>query len=145
MDITINANQRGYRAEKIALHYLKRHGLVLVDKNYATRCGEIDLIMLDKKETNILTFIEVRLRSASNTNTALNSVDCNKQRKIIRTAKLFLQKKTQYRFYRCRFDIIALCPKHQKTANFLSKLLYTFNLDSEKNYSIHWLKHAFTA
>jgi putative endonuclease len=38
----------GNKAEKLALRYLKKNGLKLIEQNYLTKFGEIDIIMLDK-------------------------------------------------------------------------------------------------
>jgi putative endonuclease len=51
--------QTGNRAENLALAYLQERGLRLIEQNYLTKCGEIDIIMLDKSE-HTLVFIEVR-------------------------------------------------------------------------------------
>jgi Holliday junction resolvase-like predicted endonuclease len=51
----------GNKAEKLALQYLKKNGLKLVEQNYLTKFGEIDIIMLDKLEQTLV-FVEVRYR-----------------------------------------------------------------------------------
>ncbi len=115
--------QIGNKAEYIALQYLKKHGLELIQQNYSTKLGEIDIIMLDKLE-QILVFIEVRYRTNTNFGSASSTVDNNKQKKIIRTAEYFLQKYTQYDNFICRFDVVGL----------------EFDLKYPK---INWVKNAF--
>ena len=51
----------GNQAEDIALEYLSTHGLELIEQNYLTKMGEIDIIMLDKSEQTLV-FVEVRYR-----------------------------------------------------------------------------------
>ena len=51
--------QTGNQAENLSLAYLQERGLRLIEQNYLTKCGEIDIIMLDKSE-HTLVFIEVR-------------------------------------------------------------------------------------
>jgi putative endonuclease len=51
----------GAAAEQLALTFLQSKGLVLVTKNFRTRRGEIDLIMLDN---TVMVFVEVRFRSS---------------------------------------------------------------------------------
>ena len=55
-------NPAGAAAEDQALHFLQQRGLILVERNYHCRFGEIDLIMRDGKT---LVFVEVKARSGS--------------------------------------------------------------------------------
>lgn len=107
--------------EKQALAYLKKRGLTLVQQNFYSRFGEIDLIMLDAKQ---LVFIEVKARSQSHFAEAAEAVTTSKQQKIIRTALYFLQTHPQYQQHHCRFDVIAI------------------TLDPKAK--IQWLQNAFT-
>ncbi|WP_369150086.1 YraN family protein [Candidatus Thiodubiliella endoseptemdiera] len=105
----------GNKAEKLALQYLKKQGLKLIQQNYLTTMGEIDLIMLDKSEQSLV-FIEVRYRKMANFGSATDTINHSKQGKIINTAKHFLQKYAQYDDFICRFDVVGLesdlkCPK----------------------------------
>ena len=52
----------GNEAEALALDHLTQQGLSLIEKNYLTKLGEIDIIMLDKT-TDTLVFVEVRYRN----------------------------------------------------------------------------------
>ena len=45
----------------MAAHFLERHGLRVIERNFRRRCGEIDLVMADGET---LVFVEVRLRRA---------------------------------------------------------------------------------
>ena len=53
--------QTGNQAENLALIYLQENGLQLIEQNYLTKMGEIDIIMLDKSEQTLV-FVEVRYR-----------------------------------------------------------------------------------
>ena len=100
----------GQQAEQTACQFLQSQGLQLVTQNFRCACGEIDLIMQDK---DTLAFIEVRTRQHKQFANALESIDRNKQRKIIRTAHYYLQQKNlTFKMY-CRFDVIAINPKSQ--------------------------------
>jgi len=94
----------GVEAENLAQKFLEKNNLQCIHKNYYTRLGEIDRIMLDD---NLLIFVEVRLRSNRQVS-ALESVDKFKQRKIIKAAQYFLLENKQYQNFPCRFDVIAL-------------------------------------
>jgi len=54
-----NTLQIGKATEAAALHFLLRHGLSLITRNYCCQYGEIDLIM---KDGHTMTFIEGRYR-----------------------------------------------------------------------------------
>ena len=95
----------GKQAEKAAEQYLSKQGLVLLDRNYCCRMGEIDLIMRDRDD---LVFVEVRHRKSQDFGGALASITYKKQQKIWRTAQHYIQKKCQLQDCGYRFDVVAL-------------------------------------
>jgi len=95
----------GDQAEAMACEYLCQHGLQLVQKNYRTQMGEIDLIMRDKESW---VFVEVKYRQGQDWASALESVTRNKQLKIINTAKQYLQLNKIHDLVNCRFDVVAI-------------------------------------
>lgn len=95
----------GDRAETAAFHYLVRQGLRPVARNFRSRGGEIDLIMLDDE---CLVFVEVRFRSTSSFAQPGHTVDRHKQRKIIRTAAMFYARNHHYANHVMRFDVVAI-------------------------------------
>jgi len=97
----------GFGYEAIACEYLQQKNLVLLEKNFQTKMGEIDLIMQDKIK-NSLVFVEVKFRKSENYGLTEDSVTATKQKRLIRTAKLYLQKKDLYDKIACRFDIVAI-------------------------------------
>ena len=97
------AQAAGGAAEETAEQFLARHGLLMVERNYRTRLGEIDLIANDGAE---LVFVEVRFRSNGRFGGALESITPAKQRRIIAAARQYMM-----RFPRippCRFDVVCL-------------------------------------
>ena len=84
--------------------YLSRQGLQSIARNFATRHGEIDLIMLDEHH---IAFVEVRYRSASRFGGATLSVNATKQHRVRRCAQNLLQPHLEWQSYPCRFDVIA--------------------------------------
>jgi len=95
----------GDRAEQIAHWYLIDQGLRPVARNFRSRGGEIDLIMLDER---CLAFIEVRYRRSSSFTEPSLTVDHRKQRKIIRTAAMFAARNQRYASLTMRFDVVAV-------------------------------------
>ena len=114
---------KGMQFEEMALNYLKNKGLTFVQANFSSRYGEIDLIMQDK---TTLVFVEVRYRQKNRFGSAEESVITSKQRKIILSAKHFLNKNKLWH-RDCRFDIIAI----------------SANSKSEETININWLQAAF--
>jgi putative endonuclease len=100
--------QTGQAAEDAAYHYLLAQGLTLLERNYSTRYGEIDLIMLHDQ---VLVFIEVRYRKSAQYGGAAASISRNKQRHIRNTAAAYLQKQGNH--YPARFDVCAIHGKMQ--------------------------------
>lgn len=95
----------GDRAEQLAHEFLLDQGLRPVARNFRSRGGEIDLIMLDR---HCLAFIEVRYRCSSRFMEPVVSVDRHKQRKIIRTAAMFAARNHRFATRTMRFDVVAL-------------------------------------
>lgn len=95
----------GNKAEQKALSFLIREGLRPVTRNFRSRGGEIDLIML---HGDCLTFVEVRFRASTRFSSPAPTVDANKQRKILRTAAMFLAKEQRYARHTVRFDVVAI-------------------------------------
>ncbi|MEN1729137.1 MAG: YraN family protein [Pseudomonadota bacterium] len=99
----------GEAGEREAESFLRRHGLTLLEKNYRCRGGEIDLVMrVEEDGLEVLVFVEVRLRGAGAQVNALESVDRNKQRKLITAARHFLMENPSWNEHPCRFDVVAL-------------------------------------
>lgn len=95
----------GARAERTALQYLVRNGLTPVSENFQNRGGEIDLIML---HGDCLVFVEVRFRTSARFSSPELTIDARKQRKIIRTAAVFLARTKRFASHTMRFDIVAI-------------------------------------
>ena len=98
----------GARAESQAAAFLADQGLRIVERNFSCRLGEIDIVALDQQ---CLVFVEVRTRRQSGFGSAALSVDHHKQRKILRTALVFLRCFPRYAQSACRFDVIGIDSK----------------------------------
>jgi len=98
---------KGQAAEQQACLYLQKKGLKLIQKNFFCKMGEIDLIM---QEGAFLVFIEVRYRTTDDYGTPSETVGKQKQRRLIKTASLFLIKNKKFQQYPARFDVVAIKP-----------------------------------
>ncbi len=86
-----NKREIGFEYEEKAKNFLISKKLEFIEKNFYSRYGEIDLIMLDK-ENKILIFIEVKYRRNSNYGNPFEAIDYKKIEKIQITSKIYLDK-----------------------------------------------------
>lgn len=108
LTLTSPKQRQGQYFEAQARAFLQAQGLQLIAQNWQqAKIGEIDLIMLEQGSAwATLVFVEVRQRGRSHFGDAALSITKAKQRKLVKTARYFLQQHTQYADYECRFDVI---------------------------------------
>ncbi|GAA0833851.1 MULTISPECIES: YraN family protein [Marinomonas] len=92
----------GEKAEQAAELYLQQQGLRLIDRNFHSRMGEIDLIFLDN---DTYVFVEVRFRANASHGSAAESLNPSKLKKVRLTADYWLQQNNKST-NACRFDAI---------------------------------------
>ncbi|WP_263142336.1 YraN family protein [Pseudomonas sp. RIT-PI-AD] len=97
----------GQAAEALACEHLLAQGMRLVAKNWRSRLGELDLVML---HGDTVVFVEVRYRRHAAWGGALESVDARKRAKLTRAAQQFLQQENRWAKCPCRFDVVAVSP-----------------------------------
>lgn len=81
------SNLTGAWGEALAADYLRKKRYTIVESNFRTRMGEIDLIAVKGK---YLVFVEVKLRKNDEFAMAREFVDSRKQKRIRSTAMLYL-------------------------------------------------------
>ena len=94
----------GAWGEEYAAEYLCRQGIKIIERNFRTPVGEIDIIARHK---SWLIFIEVKTRRSTAFGTPQEAVGARKQRQIIRTAHWYLQNNKNLKL-QPRFDVIAI-------------------------------------
>ena len=92
---------RGAWGEQVARVYLERHGYVILETNFRTRLGEIDIIAQDGKYT---VFAEVKTRKNDRFAAAREHVTPAKQARILAAAEEWLQSHPEAP--QPRFDVI---------------------------------------
>lgn len=96
----------GQKGEDIATNYLIQHGLLLQQRNFSYRTGEIDIIM---KDADVWVFVEVKYRQSANFGGAVAAVSTSKQQKIKQCALFFMQQQGLNAYNTpCRFDVLSL-------------------------------------
>jgi len=104
----LNSRESGAQWEKTAESFLRSHGLKLLQRNFISRFGEIDLIMEDEET---VVFIEVKYRKSSQRGSGADAVTFHKQGRISRTAAWYLAKNPHRAGQYCRFDVISIQPQ----------------------------------
>ncbi|MBR1779706.1 MAG: YraN family protein [Clostridia bacterium] len=108
------------------MKFLAKKGMQILERNYHSKYGEVDIIAKDKE---YIIFIEVKTRRIDTISKPVESVDKIKQRKILKTAMAYLQA-CKYTDLQPRFDII--------------EIIYKVNFSAElKVASINHIKDAF--
>lgn len=92
-------NEGERRAEKCLL----AKGLRILERNYSTRRGEIDLVALDG---DTLVFVEVKARAAARFGLPQEAVGALKQRRLVKAAQAYLLERGWEG--PARFDVVAI-------------------------------------
>jgi len=101
----------GKQGEALAVEFLEKNGYRVLENNFRTRYGEIDIIAIEGKT---LAFIEVKTKTNSKFGNPVMAVDLRKQRQLSKTAMMYL---TQKRLNDCpaRFDVVGISIMEDKT------------------------------
>jgi putative endonuclease len=94
----------GKRGEEAAALYLEGLGMRIIERNFTTPVGEIDLVARHRKS---LIFVEVKTRRGLAYGSPAEAVGRRKQQQIIRTAKWYLNHHGASRL-QPRFDVVAV-------------------------------------
>jgi putative endonuclease len=95
---------RGNAGEEQAATYLENVGLHIIERNFKTKLGELDIIA---REGPTLVFVEVRSRSTTTFGSAVEAVNHHKQRRVSRLAWQYI-KVRRPRFETARFDVVGI-------------------------------------
>ena len=93
----------GEKGEGLAAKFLRNQGYKILEQNYKTRIGEIDIIAMDGEK---LVFVEVKTRESLHYGRPFESVTRSKRRKISNVAILYLKRLKI--IPPCRFDVVSI-------------------------------------
>ncbi|MFB3884670.1 MAG: YraN family protein [Thermodesulfobacteriota bacterium] len=102
--LAMKKKELGRKGEDLALRFLKNKGYQIVERNYACKMGEMDIIA---KEKDILAFIEVKTRTSTAFGPPQLAVNPKKQSQMSKVALNFLKEK-QLEDAKARFDVVAV-------------------------------------
>jgi putative endonuclease len=100
----------GNWGEEAAVRYLEKQGYEILDRNYRSSWGEIDIIA---RHWGVLAFVEVKTRHSLKFGRPAAAVTRDKQIRLRKTAWCYLRENPVIR-YRSRFDIIEILDLYGK-------------------------------
>ncbi len=118
----MNIGLFGLEGEEKAAKHLKKQGYNIISKNFQTRFGEIDIIAEDKE---YIIFVEVKARSEKSIAEPREFVDLKKQRKIIKTAEIYLSANPSEK--QPRFDVVEV--KRTKIKTEINHIMNAFEVE----------------
>ena len=99
-----NKREVGANYEKIAGEYLILQGYEIIEYNFYSRIGEIDIVA---KHNGYLVFVEVKYRENEEKGHPLEAISLKKQRSISKCAFYYMQK-NKLHDVPVRFDVVAI-------------------------------------
>lgn len=100
----------GKEGEDQAAQFLMKQGYRILERNYRTRSGEIDLIAL---HDGAVVFIEVKTRTSDAFGAPELAVNPRKQQRMVKAALGYIKYKRLHQVP-CRFDVVAITAAAKK-------------------------------
>ena len=97
-------HELGKRGEALAWIFLRKRGYSILEKNFRTRFGELDVVA---EKNGTLVFLEIKTRRNDLFGSPAEAVNWKKRQKMSRAAEAFLQKKGLEN-RPARFDILSI-------------------------------------
>ncbi|MCL2063727.1 MAG: YraN family protein [Candidatus Cloacimonetes bacterium] len=105
----------GKNGEDYCVQQLEREGYEVLERNYRSRYGEIDIIARDGI---FLVFIEVKTRTNDSVDKAKIDITYSKQKKITKTAMYFLVNYHNPEILEYRFDVMICIDSFPENNNY---------------------------
>ena len=118
----MNKTELGRLGEILAVEYLISHHYQVIDQNFHSIYGEIDIVAIKK---NKIHFVEVKARKNISFGLPIDSYSQQKQQKIIKTAFIYIQEKKMGMTFQFDFVGILLDQDNQlKSLEMIENALY---------------------
>ena len=101
----MNTKIIGNNGENQAVTYLLSKGYSIIDRNWRTRTGEIDIIAYINET---IVFVEVKTLPNGTVDMIKRELNYQKQQRILKTSKRFLLNHRQYSNSYVRYDVIVI-------------------------------------
>lgn len=98
----------GKAGQKAAETYLLKKGYSIIDRNFHTRSGELDIVA---RNEDYIVFVEVKARKGLEYGYPREAVTRTKQKRIIRTALVYLTQ-NHLTDSNIRFDVVEVLFQH---------------------------------
>jgi putative endonuclease len=121
----LSSKDKGNFGENEALKFLIQNGYTILERNFRTKYGEIDII---GRDGGYITFIEVKARKDFGYGLPCQAVDIRKQYKIARMALLYIAIKN-LRNEDFRFDVVELIYNNE-CVKYIRIIKDAFQIDS---------------
>ncbi|MEY8518772.1 YraN family protein [Lachnospiraceae bacterium 29-84] len=99
------SRRQGQAWEQKAAAFLEKKGYKILQQNFYSRYGEIDLVA---RQGTYLVFVEVKYRKDEKGGHPLETVNPSKKRRICRTASYYCLRHGYAEDTPCRFDVIGI-------------------------------------
>jgi putative endonuclease len=127
--MTLERVKSGKSGEDIAVSYLSKENYKIIERNYRTKLGEIDIIADDK---GCICFVEVRAKNSLVFGSPEDTIIKKKQHRIAKAALMYI-KRFKLGESSCRFDVV--CVEKVDSVEPQVKLIRNaFELDSRYSY-----------
>lgn len=119
--------QTGRSGEEIARQHLIKNGYQIVQSNFRTKFGEIDIITTKNKK---LAFVEVKLKIGEQFGSPEDMINKTKTAKIKRIAEIFLQtnQKIANSYQCCQIDAVCIVLNNDLS---VKRITHWENIDNE--------------
>jgi len=107
----MDSHELGKAGQKAAEAFLKSKGYEIIDRNFHTRSGELDLVVRDG---DYIVFVEVKARKSLEYGYPREAITRTKQKRILKTALAYL---TQNHLHNSniRFDVVEVLLQQGQT------------------------------
>ena len=102
-----STHQKGRSGEDQAIRFLQKKGYQLLDRNFRSRTGEVDIVC---EADELILFIEVKSWRSLPDEALEVSIGVTKQQRIVRTARYYLLQNPHLQERGIRFDVVLVNP-----------------------------------
>ncbi|MEW6720874.1 MAG: YraN family protein [Thermodesulfobacteriota bacterium] len=95
----------GLAAEEQACRHLEREGFAVLERNFRSPAGEIDIVA---RRGELLVFVEVRSRETASFGSPEETVGREKRLRVVSAARRYLSRTSPDTWREARFDVIAV-------------------------------------
>lgn len=100
-----SSKRTGAQGEAIARQYLRQRGCRILETNWSSVFGELDIVA---EQDGALIFVEVKTRRAANTEAALEGITAAKKERMLKAVYQYLLDKELDPDAQWRIDVIAV-------------------------------------